>query len=75
MEKMELKEYRLGEVLDNFDYLRKPLSSIERDSFQGDYPYYGAQGIIDHVKEYICDGVYMLIAEDRKSTRLNSSHR
>jgi type I restriction enzyme S subunit len=61
---METTTYKLGEVLDNFDYLRKPLSSMERASFQGEYPYYGAQGIIDYVREYRCDGTYMLIAED-----------
>ena len=37
---------------------------MERENFQGEFPYYGAQGIIDHVKEYVCDGTYMLIAED-----------
>lgn len=61
---METTAYKLGEVLVNFDYLRKPLSSLERANFQGEYPYYGAQGIIDHVREYRCDGEYMLIAED-----------
>lgn len=61
---MKTTTYKLGEVLDNFDYLRKPLSSMERASFQGEYPYYGAQGIIDYVREYRCDGTYMLIAED-----------
>ena len=61
---METKTYRLGDVLINYDYLRKPLSSMERESFKGEYPYYGAQGIIDYVKDYLCDGEYMLIAED-----------
>ena len=61
---METTVYRLGEILDNYDYLRKPLSSMERESFKGEYPYYGAQGIIDYVQEYRCDGEYMLIAED-----------
>ncbi|MBQ9189540.1 MAG: restriction endonuclease subunit S [Clostridia bacterium] len=61
---METVVYKLGEVLDNYDYLRKPLSSMERESFQGEFPYYGAQGIIDFVREYRCDGEYMLIAED-----------
>ena len=61
---MEMKKYKLGEILENYDNLRKPLSSKERLGFQGNYPYYGAQGIIDHVKEYRCDGEYMLIAED-----------
>ena len=61
---MVVEKKRLGDLLLNFDYLRKPLSSLERQSFQGEYPYYGAQGIIDYVKEYRCDGEYLLIAED-----------
>lgn len=61
---MERVAYRLSEILDNYDYLRKPLSSMERESFKGPYPYYGAQGVIDHVRDYRCDGEYMLIAED-----------
>jgi len=61
---MEKKKWLLGEVLDNYDYLRKPLSSMQRESFKGDYPYYGAQGIIDYVADYRYDGEYLLIAED-----------
>lgn len=61
---MEVDKKKLGDLLLNYDYLRKPLSSLERQSFQGKYPYYGAQGIIDYVKEYRCDGEYLLIAED-----------
>ena len=61
---MKTITYRLRDILINFDYMRKPLSSMERENFQGEYPYYGAQGIIDYVKDYVCDGTYMLIAED-----------
>ena len=61
---MENTKYHLGEVVINYDRLRKPLSSMQRESFKGDYPYYGAQGIIDFVAEYRCDGEYLLIAED-----------
>ena len=61
---MEVKKWLLGEVLENYDYLRKPLSSMQRETFKGEYPYYGAQGIIDYVAEYRCDGEYLLIAED-----------
>ena len=61
---MELIENRLGNLLDNYDFLRKPLSSLERENFKGKYPYYGAQGIIDFVKEYKFDGEFLLIAED-----------
>lgn len=61
---MKKTKYHLGEVLVNYDRLRKPLSSMQRESFKGEYPYYGAQGIIDYVAEYRCDGEYLLIAED-----------
>ena len=61
---MEKQKVRLGEILDNFDRLRKPLSSMQREKFKGNYPYYGAQGIIDYVADYRCDGEYLLIAED-----------
>ncbi len=61
---MEKTKVCLGEILDNFDSLRKPLSSIQRENFKGKYPYYGAQGIIDYVAEYRCDGEFLLIAED-----------
>ena len=61
---MKTSVYRLQDVFINFDYLRKPLSSMEREKFKGEYPYYGAQGIIDYVQTYRCDGEYLLIAED-----------
>ncbi len=66
----EWKEYRLGDLLVNYDKHRKPLSAIQRASFKGNYRYYGAQGVIDYVKDYIFDGDYMLIAEDGEN--LNS---
>ena len=37
---------------------------------QGVYPYYGAQGIIDHIDGYLFDGRYILVAEDGEN--LNS---
>ena len=70
---METTVYRLEEILENYDYLRKPLSSLERESFKGEYPYYGAQGVIDYVQDYLCDGKYMLIAEDGEN--LNSRNQ
>ena len=62
---MKLRQkYRLGEVINILDYRRIPLSSKERKSRSGNYPYYGAQGIIDYIDDYIFDGEYLLIAED-----------
>ena len=65
----EWKEYRLGDVVNVLDYKRVPLSSKERSLHQGIYPYYGAQGIIDYVDDYIFDGTYLLIAEDGENLK------
>ena len=61
---MRLEKVRLGEVLDFYDYQRIPLSSLERDKRQGEYRYFGAQGVIDRIDAFIFDGQYVLIAED-----------
>ena len=53
----------LGEIIDLFDSKRIPLSSRDRQQRQGKFPYYGAQGIIDHVDDFIFDGRYILLAE------------
>lgn len=65
------------ELTVNHDKKRRPLSSKERETMQGEYPYYGAQGIIDSVNNYIFDGTFMLIAEDGenlKSKKQNIAH-
>ncbi|MGD0572655.1 MAG: restriction endonuclease subunit S [Sedimentisphaerales bacterium] len=66
----EWQEVRLGDVIELYDYKRVPLSSIERAERKGEYPYYGASGIIDYVDDYLFDGQYLLIAEDGEN--LNS---
>ncbi|HRK66740.1 MAG TPA: restriction endonuclease subunit S [Hyphomonas sp.] len=43
---------------------RIPLSASEREGKQGEYPYYGASGIIDYVQDYIFEEDLILIAED-----------
>ncbi len=60
----EWKEYTLGELSINYNTKRKPLSSRERENRKGVYPYYGAQGIIDYIDDYMLEGKYLLIAED-----------
>jgi len=52
------------DIVDFYDHMRVPVSTIEREKMQGEYPYYGAQGIIDSVNKYIFDGEYVLVAED-----------
>lgn len=53
-----------GEVTQNQDGRRKPVKSDVRAHRQGQYPYYGASGIIDYVDEYIFDETALLVAED-----------
>ena len=65
----EWKEYKLGDVVNILDYKRVPLSSKERSTRKGHYPYYGAQGIIDYIDDYIFDGTYLLIAEDGENLK------
>ena len=65
----EWKTYRLGDVINVLDYMRVPLSSKQRESRKGPYPYYGAQGIIDHVDSFLFDGEYLLIAEDGENLK------
>jgi type I restriction enzyme, S subunit len=61
---MRFRDHALGELLDFYDHVRVPLSSMERENRQGPYRYYGAQNVIDHIDEYLFDGEYVLIAED-----------
>ena len=65
----EWKEYKLGEVVNILDYKRVPLSSKERSTRKGIYPYYGAQGIIDYIDDFIFNGTYLLIAEDGENLK------
>ena len=55
---------KLGDICEILDYKRIPLSSAQRQKRKGVYPYYGAQGIIDYVDDYIFSGTYLLVAED-----------
>ena len=61
---MKFRDLELDYLLEFFDHQRIPVSGLERSTRQGEYRYYGAQGVIDYVDEYIFDGEFMLIAED-----------
>ena len=47
------------EILDS---MRVPITAADRE--EGEYPYYGANGIQDHVADYIFDDELVLLAED-----------
>jgi type I restriction enzyme, S subunit len=46
------------------DKHRVPLNGTQRKQMKGDYAYYGANGLVDHINKYIFDGEYTLLAED-----------
>jgi type I restriction enzyme S subunit len=55
---------RFGDSSINMDGFRIPLSKADRAKRQGDYDYYGAQGVIDHIDDFIFNKSLLLIAED-----------
>lgn len=46
------------------DGARIPLSAEERGARPGEFPYYGASGVIDSIDEYIFDEDLILVSED-----------
>ena len=59
----------LGEHVTNFDSKRVPMSKAERAKRQGPFPYHGAAGVVDHVDDYLFDGIYFLVGEDGSVSR------
>jgi type I restriction enzyme, S subunit len=53
---------RLGELCDVLDHKRKPITKRDREA--GEYPYYGATGVLDHVAGYLFDEPLVLVGED-----------
>jgi len=54
----------VGDISSNFDSKRVPVSGNDREKRKGEYPYYGATGIVDWVDDFLFDGIYLLIGED-----------
>lgn len=54
----------LKRVVQCLDGRRVPLSGEERSGRQGDIPYFGASGTIDHVDDWIFDERLVLLGED-----------
>jgi type I restriction enzyme S subunit len=59
-EKWEVK--KLGEIVDILDNLRRPIT--KRDRVEGQFPYYGATGILSYVHDFIFSEKLVLIGED-----------
>ncbi|SRR5581483_1155467 len=54
----------IADVTESLDSWRIPVEASIRQTKKGQYPYYGASGIIDYVEEYIFDEETLLVAED-----------
>jgi type I restriction enzyme S subunit len=52
----------LGVLCDVLDHKRKPITKRDREA--GEYPYYGATGVLDHVAGYLFDEALVLVGED-----------
>ena len=55
-------EKTVDQISTNLDSKRIPITKSDRTS--GEYPYYGASGIVDYVADYIFDGDTLLVSED-----------
>ena len=62
---------RLDQICENLDSRRVPITSTDRKA--GNYPYYGASGIVDYVKDYIFDEDILLISEDGANLVMRST--
>ena len=54
----------ISEAAINHDGKRIPVRASDRALRQGEFPYYGASGIIDTIDDYLFDGDFLLIGED-----------
>jgi restriction endonuclease S subunit len=54
----------LEDVVEILDTRRRPLNSQERKRIPGDFPYYGANGMVDRIGKWIFDEPLLLVAED-----------
>ncbi len=58
----EWDETTVDKLSTNLDSKRVPITKSNRTS--GEYPYYGASGIVDYVGDYIFEGDTLLVSED-----------
>jgi type I restriction enzyme S subunit len=56
--------HTIGQCCEVLDHKRIPLNDEEREKMVGDIPYYGANGLLDYVDDFIFDEDLILLAED-----------
>ncbi len=60
--KENCRKVKIGSISESLDNRRIPIKSSIR--INGEYPYYGASGIVDYVSNFIFDEEILLISED-----------
>lgn len=51
-------------ITENLDGKRIPLNSEQRSSMKGEIPYWGSNGVIDYINDYLFDEELVLVGED-----------
>ena len=64
-------ETTVDKLSTNLDSKRVPITKSDRKA--GEYPYYGASGIVDYVAGYIFDGDALLVSEDGANLLMRST--
>ncbi len=54
----------LGNLVEFLDHKRVPIREADRSKRRGQYPYYGASGVIDSIDDYLFDEELILVGED-----------
>ncbi len=54
----------IGSFCDILDNQRVPISSEKRAEIRGNIPYYGANGVLDYINDFIFNETLVLLAED-----------
>ncbi|MEI6858537.1 MAG: restriction endonuclease subunit S [Shewanella sp.] len=61
---IEWREEKLKDCIDSLDNKRVPLNSTQRKKMAGNIPYWGANGIVGYVNDYLFNETIVLLAED-----------
>lgn len=63
----------LGNLVEFLDHKRVPIKEADRSNRRGQYPYYGASGVIDSIDDYLFDEDLILVGEDGANVLERSS--
>ena len=55
---------RLGHIINCLDHIRRPVSKLERETKRGKYPYFGANGQVGWIDDFLFDEDLVLVVED-----------